>query len=693
MGKERVKKLLAELTVEEKASLMLHVTKPVERLGLPAYNWWNEALHGVANSGEATVFPQAIGMAASFDPELIRRVGEAISLEARAKFNEVGARDAWRYGRGLTFWSPNINIYRDPRWGRGQETYGEDPFLTAKLGEAFVRGLQGDDKENLRVAACAKHYAVHSGPEGLRHTFDAKVSEKDLRETYLPAFKALVDAGVEAVMGAYNRVNGEPACGSKRLLEDILRNEWGFDGHVVSDCWAIADFHQNHKVTAGPEESIAMALKAGCDLNCGNTYEHLLDALKKGLITEEDIDRSVERLLTTLDRLGLLEEGSNPYSSIRLSDIDWDAHRALSLEAAEKSIVLLKNNGILPLDKSKLSSIYVTGPNAANIQALLGNYAGVSSRLVTVLEGVTGEAGPGITVAYKVGVPLHGKKINPNDWATGVARYADVTIAVLGRDTTVEGEEGDAIFSDNYADLKELEITEEQLEYLKKLKSMEKPVIAVILAGSPVSSPELYEVADAVLYGWYPGQEGGTAIANILFGKKSPSGKLPITFPSSTDHLPDFTDYRMQGRTYRYMTEEPLFPFGFGLTYADISLDSLTVSDRWSPDKPLSVEAEISNTSKTDTEEVLQIYASWKKQGLELPKWQLVGFKRIEAKAKSKTTVRISIAPEALRWIDADGSPIKPEGSIKLHAGFSSPSDTAIKKGAPKGIEKEIKIQ
>ncbi|MEM5948470.1 glycoside hydrolase family 3 N-terminal domain-containing protein [Spirochaetia bacterium 38H-sp] len=693
MAKEHVKRLLSELTVEEKASLMLHVTKPVDRLGLPAYNWWNEALHGVANSGEATVFPQAIGLAASFDDDLVGRVAEAISLEARAKFNEVGARDACRYGRGLTFWSPNINIYRDPRWGRGQETYGEDPFLTARLGKAFVKGLQGEDRNNLRVAACAKHYAVHSGPEGLRHTFDARVSEKDLRETYLPAFKALVEAGVEAVMGAYNRVNGEPACGSKRLLEDILRGEWGFDGHVVSDCWAIADFHQNHKVTSGPEESIAMALKSGCDLNCGNTYEHLLDALKKGLITEDDINRAVERLLTTLDRLGLLEEGSNPYSKIRLSDIDWQAHRALSLEAAEKSIVLLKNNGILPLDKSKLAAIYVTGPNAANVQALLGNYSGVSSRLVTILEGITGEAGPAISISYKVGVPLHGKKINPNDWATGVARYTDVTIAVLGRDTTVEGEEGDAIFSDNYADLKELEITEEQLEYLRKLKSMGKPVIAVILAGSPVSSPELYELADAVLYGWYPGQEGGNAIANILFGKKSPSGKLPITFPSSTAALPDFTDYSMRGRTYRYMEDGILFPFGFGLTYADIKPEEVKVQDAWNPDEALSLEAVLTNTSAIDAEEVVQVYASWKKDGLELPRWQLVGFKRTEVKANSKTTVKMDIAPDSLRWIDNTGHAIKPEGSIKLHIGLSSPLPEAWEKGAPRGIEKEIKIK
>jgi len=414
-----IETMVTHMTLEEKVGLMVHRAKGVSRFGIPDYNWWNEALHGVANNGEATVFPQAIGLAATFDDQLLYRIAEAISIEARAKFHAVGKEQAERFHRGLTFWAPNINIFRDPRWGRGQETYGEDPYLTSRMGTAYVRGLQGNDPYYLRAAACAKHFAVHSGPEGLRHTFDAQVSQKDLEETYLPAFKALVDAGVESVMGAYNRVNGEPACGSSYLLQHKLRGQWQFKGHVVSDCWAICDFHKNHKVTQDILESLALALKTGCDLNCGDAYYYLAEAVQKGYISEADIDRSVTRLLMTLDKLGLIHD-DGPYQGIDLKQVNWEAHHALALEAAEKSIVLLKNNGILPLNKENLSYIYVTGPNATNIDALLGNYAGVSSNLQTILEAVVKEAGPEITVTYKKGCPLAEKRINPNDWASGV---------------------------------------------------------------------------------------------------------------------------------------------------------------------------------------------------------------------------------------------------------------------------------
>ncbi|ADN02334.1 glycoside hydrolase family 3 N-terminal domain-containing protein [Spirochaeta thermophila] len=686
-GNERMTSLLSRMSIEEKAGLMVHRAKGVPRLGIPNYNWWNEALHGVANSGEATVFPQAIGLAATFDPDLVRRVADAISREARAKFNAVGKERAAEYERGLTFWSPNINIYRDPRWGRGQETYGEDPFLTSKIGVAFVKGLQGDHPYYLRVAACAKHYAVHSGPEGLRHVFDARVSEKDLWETYLPAFEALVKAGVEAVMGAYNRVNGEPACGSKRLLEEILRKKWGFKGHVVSDCWAIADFHLHHKVTKDPIESIAMALEAGCDLNCGNTYEHLLDAVKAGAVSEELVDRSVARLLSTLDRLGLFTD-DHPYVRLSLADIDWEAHRALAREAAEKSVVLLKNNGILPLDRRKLRYIYVTGPNAANPVALLGNYAGVSSRLVTVLEGITGYAGPGITVTYKIGCPLQGNKINPIDWASGVARYADVTVAVMGRDSAVEGEEGDAIFSDNYGDLSDLNLSREQIDYLRRIKEIGKPLVVVLLSGAPVCSPELEELADAIVYAWYPGEEGGNAIARVLFGEVSPSGRLPITFPKGVDQLPPFTDYSMEGRTYRYMKEEPLYPFGFGLSYATFSYrDPKSSASRWDKRETLEVVCEVENTSSIPADEVVQLYVRWEDAPFRVPLWSLKGFTRVSLGTGERIQVRFVLSPEDLSFIDEKGRKVLPEGRLRFHVGPASPGGRAQELGSPEGVE------
>lgn len=684
-----IETMVTHMTLEEKVGLMVHRAKGVSRLGIPDYNWWNEALHGVANNGEATVFPQAIGLAATFDDQLLYRIAEAISIEARAKFHAVGKEQAERFHRGLTFWAPNINIFRDPRWGRGQETYGEDPYLTSRMGTAYVRGLQGNDPYYLRAAACAKHFAVHSGPEGLRHTFDAQVSQKDLEETYLPAFKALVDAGVESVMGAYNRVNGEPACGSSYLLQHKLRGQWQFKGHVVSDCWAICDFHKNHKVTQDILESLALALKTGCDLNCGDAYYYLAEAVQKGYINEADIDRSVTRLLMTLDKLGLIHD-DGPYQGIDLQQVNWEAHHALALEAAEKSIVLLKNNGILPLNKQKLSYIYVTGPNATNIDALLGNYAGVSSNLQTILEAVVKEAGPEITVTYKKGCPLAEKRINPNDWASGVTKYADVTIAVVGRDISLEGEEGDAILSSTYGDFEDLDLSDEQLTYLQRLKESRKPLVVVLMGGAPICSPRLHELADAILMAWYPGQAGGTAVANVLFGKRSPSGKLPVTFPKSVRQLPEFDNYSMQGRTYRYMDEEPLYPFGFGLSYANMEL--VHGECRWSSaaQDEVALSVQIKNTSVRDGEEVVQLYMHWADAPFVVPRWSLVEFTRLPLAAGEEKTIEFVLPLEHLRCIDPDGQAVLPTGRILFYAGFNSPISQSTVLGSQEGITMQI---
>ncbi|MFH1161605.1 MAG: glycoside hydrolase family 3 N-terminal domain-containing protein, partial [bacterium] len=553
---ERVQDLLSRMTLEEKCSQMLYNSLAIERLGIPAYNWWSEALHGVARMGRATVFPQPIGLAATFDTALIYRVASAISDEARVKFNaalKIG--NITQYG-GLTFWSPNINIFRDPRWGRGMETWGEDPYLTGKLGVWFVKGMQGTQARYLKTAACAKHYVVHSGPEKLRHEFNAKPPVKDFRETYLPAFKRLVQEGqVESVMCAYNRTYDEPCCGSKYLLQDILRDEWGFQGHIVSDCWAITDFNQFHKVTASVEKSAAKAILAGVDLNCGIAYASLMPAIEQGLITEADIDRNLAYLLRTRFKLGLFDPpGLNPWEHIPDSVINCTRHKQIAREAAVKSIVLLKNNGVLPLKKD-LHRIIVTGPLAADVNVLLGNYNGVPSEAVTVLEGITGKVDPGSRISYHSGFLLTGEDPDDPRWVLFSVNNADATVVVLGINPLWEGEEGEAIATKMGADKADIRIPDNQVNYLKELaKDHSKPIVAVITGGSPLDLSEVYQLADAVLFAWYPGEQGGNAVAEILFGEVSPAGRLPVTFPKSVDQLPPFDDYSMVGRTYKYMT-------------------------------------------------------------------------------------------------------------------------------------------
>jgi beta-glucosidase len=688
---EKIRDLISQMTLAEKVSQLSYTSAAIPRLGIPEYNWWNECLHGVARAGIATVFPQAIALAATFDEGLVEEAAEAVSDEARAKYNEAVKRGNRGQYWGLTFWTPNINIFRDPRWGRGQETYGEDPFLTGRIGLAMVRGLQGKEPDHLKLAACAKHFAVHSGPEKFRHTFDAVVSKKDLFETYLPAFKTLVDAGVETVMGAYNRTLGEPCCGSAYLLKDILRGRWGFKGHVVSDCWAIRDFHENHKVTASPEESAALALNAGCDLNCGCTYPELTVSRKKGLVTEEAIDAALTRLLRTRFKLGMFDPPEqDPYGGLGREVINCEKHQRLARQTAEKSIVLLKNEGgLLPLDDSA-KKIAVIGPGAANAHTLFGNYYGVSSRFVTILEGLGEKVRDkyGINLEYRQGCLMYDEN-HPTNVEFGLSNMADIIIAVMGLDGAMEGEEGDAIASDSNGDRETIELPPWQLKYLRKVKESGRPVILVLTGGSPIAFPE--DIADAVLFAWYPGEQGGLAVADIIFGDVVPSGKLPVTFPASTSQLPPYEDYRMRGRTYRYMTEKPLYPFGFGLSYTSFRFDSLELSAA-SVTAGAAVKARVTviNTGKRDAEEVIQLYISKENRGEDDPASSLRAFRRVFIPAGKTVNAEFELPAAAFESVNAGGETVLVPGVYTVYAGDAAPLPAAAEKGAPKPVAARI---
>ena len=694
---DRIEALIEAMTLVEKASQLKDVSIAIPRLEIPEYNWWNECLHGVARNGRATVFPQAIGMAATFDTELVQKVASAISDEARAKFNiSVKNGNRSRYA-GLTFWTPNVNIFRDARWGRGQETYGEDPYLTSQIGVSFVKGLQGDQSKYLKVAACAKHYAVHSGPEALRHEFDAIPPMKDLYETYFPAFKALVqDAKVETVMGAYNRVYGEPACGSYFLLQETLRNDWGFKGHIVSDCGALQDFHLYHKVTNSPAESAALAINNGIDLNCGDTYDYLVEAVNQGLVTETTINERLRSLLRTRFKLGLFDPSEmNPFNAVGEEVICSQKHRDLALEAARKSMVLLVNkNQALPLSPN-IRNLYVTGPQANNSEVLLGNYYGMSGNLVNILEGITGAVSAGTTINYKQGCLPYRENVNPIDWTTDEAKSSDVIIAVLGISGMLEGEEGEAIASPYKGDRLEPVLPENQLNFLRKLREdNDKPLIVVMTGGSPMIIPEVVELADAILWAWYPGQEGGTAVADILFGKVSPSGRLPITFPASMDQLPPYEDYSMKGRTYKYMDKEPLFPFGFGLAYTQFAYSDIKI-DTKKIDKtdPVQMSVRVRNTGTMDAEEVVQAYVMQPGAGKSAPFQKLVAFKRIALSAGQESTVSFSIDKESFAQYDTEGEASVLPGEYKIVIGGSSPIKNLVERGATQPVQTSFMLK
>jgi beta-glucosidase len=817
----RVDDLVARMTLEEKVSQMMNAAPAIPRLGIPEYDWWNEGLHGVAFSGVATVFPQAIGLGATFDPSLVNRVASVISEEARAKYNEAQRLGNRKRFYGLTFWSPNINIFRDPRWGRGQETYGEDPYLTGRLGVAFVKGLQGDDPKYLRVVATPKHYAVHSGPEPERHRFDAEISERDLRETYLPAFRATItEAQAASIMCAYNRTDGEPCCGNTHLLVDILRGEWGFNGYVVSDCGAIDDISQRHKFVKTSEEASALAVKRGTDIECGDAYKALINSVKQGLISEAEIDRAVKRLFTARFRLGMFDPPEMvPFSRIPFSANDSPEHRQLSVETARESIVLLKNeNGTLPLRKD-LKSIAVIGPNADEVPVLLGNYNGQPSRATTPLAGIRRMVSPQTKVLHALGTSLtalsvspvpesalrgpnneHGLKAeifaNKNldgapaltridkevnfDWGTGspapgvpvdefsvrwtgklvpaasgkyhfgmiaddgvrifldgklvaedwtdhapatvtgevslqagktydlkveyfedkvgavaklvwqppgvttessyaeavkVARQADAVVMVLGLSSQLEGEEM-SVREPGFlgGDRTDIGLPERQEKLLEAVAATGKPIVLVLMNGSALAVNWANEHVPAIVEAWYPGEEGGTAIADVLFGDYNPAGRLPVTFYKSVNDLPPFTDYHMQGRTYRYFKGEPLYPFGFGLSYTKFSYDKLKLSTaKVKAGEGLQVSADVQNVGSRDGDEVVQLYLSHLGASVPVPIRSLAGITRVRLKSGERQTVSFTITPEQLSVIDDRGKRLIEPGTFQLSLGGKQP--------------------
>jgi len=818
----RVRDLVSRLTLDEKIAQMVHPASAIERLGIPRYNWWNECLHGLARAGVATVFPQAIGLAATWNVTLMHQVATVISDEARARHHDFVRRGVRDIYTGLTFWSPNINIFRDPRWGRGQETYGEDPYLTARLGVAFVRGLQGDDPRYLKLVATPKHYAVHSGPEPLRHHFDARVSERDLRETYLPAFEACVkEAGAFSIMGAYNRTNGEPCCASVTLLEQILRREWGFQGYVVSDCWAIEDIYRHHQVVETAEEASALAVKNGCDLNCGEAYLSLRRAVEQGLIDEATIDRAVERLFLARFKLGLFDPPEQvPYTQIPFAVNDSPPHRALALQAARESIVLLKNDhACLPLRKD-IKSIAVIGPNADDLDVLLGNYSGTPSSAVTVLEGIRQKVSPATTVYYAPGcdiapgVPtllpiqpaylrpartdngqrgltgayygnarfegtpaftrvdasidfwwkessplggyttddfsirwtgamipplsgpyqlavtgcsgyrlyLDGQEVIPSAYsehhivtrsypveleagrlyhiqldylsdgrdprirllwampgqenaaqALAIAQKAEVIVAVMGLSPTLEGEEM-KVQVEGFAggDRTDITLPRTQEELLQQIHALGKPVVLVLLSGSALAVNWADEHLPAIVAAWYPGEEGGTALADVLFGDYNPGGRLPVTFYRSLEQLPPFEDYNMTGRTYRYLTDRPLYPFGHGLSYTRFEYSHLRVTpQQTTPDGQVLISLDVRNLGDRAGDEVVQLYVRYPHSQVTRPLKELKGFARITLAPGETKTVAFTLAARQLACYGPDGFVVEP-GPVQVLVGASS---------------------
>jgi beta-glucosidase len=673
--REKARALIAQMTLEEKVSQMLHKAGAVERLNIPAYNWWNEALHGVARSGTATVFPQAIGLAATFDPDLLMEIATVISDEARAKYHAYQREGDHDIYKGLTFWSPNINIFRDPRWGRGHETYGEDPYLTSRLGVAFIKGLQGENPNELKTAACAKHYAVHSGPEADRHSFNAICDDYDLWNTYLPHFEAAVlEGNVEAFMGAYNRTLDEPCCASRLLMDDILRGKWGFSGHFVSDCWAIEDFHKHHMITDTPVDSVVLAVERGCDLCCGDVFVLAVEAVKSGKLSEALIDQAVERLFVSRMKLGLLGGKENPeYVNIPYSKIDCAEHQAFNLEVTRRTQVLLKNDGALPLDFSKLKSIAVIGPNADSRRALEGNYHGTASKYVTILDGINEIAAETNTqVRYAFGCHMYKARVSglsvPDDRiaeAIAATRNSDAVVICLGLDADIEGEQGDTGNEYSSGDKNHLDLPGRQQYLLEQVvKAADgKPVILVVVSGSAMAIGWADEHVNGIIQSFYPGALGGRALAEIISGRVSPSGKLPVTLYRSTDDLPDFSDYSMANRTYRYYKGEALYPFGFGLSYAQFKLENAEATKE-------SVKIQVTNTGVMPGLETVQIYVQSPGQK---ETHSLCGIQTVKLNPGESKHIIIPLSKTTFARRDAKGDIYELEGTHKLHIGFTQP--------------------
>ncbi len=695
-AREKAKKIVSQMTAEEKISQLLYNSPAIERLGIKAYNWWNEGAHGVARSGTATVFPHTIAMAATFDPELINKIGDVISTEGRIKYNKHVEYNDFDIFKGITYWAPNINIFRDPRWGRGQETFGEDPFLTSVLGTAFVKGIQGDG-EFLKGAACSKHYAVHSGPEKTRHSFDAKTNEHDLWETYLPAFEKTVKAGVAGVMGAYNRTNGEPCCAHSYLVSDILRKRWGFDGYFVSDCGALKNIYTFHQFTETKAEAAAVSLKNTCDLNCGETYDALIDAYEEDLVTEEDITAAAERLYTIRCLLGEFEE-VRPYSDIPYGKLDCKEHRELNLTAAEQCLVLLKNeSNYLPLDKNTDKRIAIVGPNALSVTALEGNYNAYASQYFPVADGVR-NVFTNADISVEKGCNYCFEQLNHwsgfnNMLSDGIAAAseADITILALGLDCSIEGE--DTGFDDDYTacgDKKSLYLPETQQKLAEGVCDVCDNVIVVLMCGSSIDVGEkVRNHAKAIIHAWYPGSLGGLAVARLLAGEFSPSGKLPVTIYNGNHDIPDFNDYSMQGRTYRYINGNALYPFGFGLSFTDFKYSDFNVVDK--NDETVTVSVKVKNTGKVKAKEISQIYASFKDSRTYTPHYQLCAVKTTELAPEEEATLTFNIEAYWLKAVLEDGSRVTPDGEIVLYAGGHQPDD--VSNSLTGNICKKIKLK
>ena len=687
---ERTDDLLSRLTLEEKISQMLHDAPAIEHLDIPAYNWWNECLHGVARAGIATVFPQAIGLAAAWNAEMMFEVASVIADEGRAKYHQAIRAGQHVQYLGLTFWTPNINIFRDPRWGRGQETYGECPYLTARLGVAFVKGLQGDDPKYLKSVATPKHFAVHSGPEHNRHHFDVDVSEHDLYETYLPAFKATVqEAGAVSVMSAYQRFRGEPCSSSTLLLQKILRDQWGFDGYVVSDCGAIHDIYAHHQVVETGEEAAALAVKAGCELNCGEVYVMLLGAVEQGLITEDEIDLALKRLLLARFQLGMFDPPEMvPYAQTPYEVNDCQKHRDMAVDVARQSMVLLKNDGLLPLDKSGLKTIAVMGPNAENVDVLFGNYSGLSSQPVTALQGIRNKVENAVEVLYTKGCAITrkiretGRPFNEQFFAAvDIARRADVVIMVMGLSQELEGEEGQRDGLDgggeSQGDRKGIELPAVQQQLLRQIHATGTPIVLVLMNGSPVATVWADEHVSAIVEAWYPGQAGGTAIADVIFGDYNPSGRLPVTFYKATDHLPPFEDYTIASkRTYRYYTGEVLYPFGYGLSYTQFAYDNLQMASTATIGEPFEISVQVANVGDYAGDEVVQLYLQALDPPTTAPQHQLVAFTRIHLQAGEAKTVQLTLKSEQFALVNDNGRHIIQPGKFNVMAGGGQPGYT-----------------
>lgn len=836
---ERIADLIGRMTLEQKVSQMVHTSAAIPELGIPAYNWWNEALHGVGRAGEATVFPQAIAMAAAFDEEMMQRIGTAISDEARAKYHDFARHNKRGSYQGLTFWMPNINIFRDPRWGRGQETYGEDPYLTGRLSVGMIKGMQGDDPKYLKTVATAKHFAVHSGPEPLRHEFDARTSVKDLWETYLPAFEmAVTEAHVEGIMCAYSSYQGEACCASKLLQEEILRGKWHFGGHVVSDCWALRNLWQKHKVAANAVEGVALALKRGTDLNCGNAYKNLIEAVKKGYVEEKYVDRALARVMMARFKLGMFDADSIvPYARIPLSVIGCDKHRALALEAARKSVVLLKNdNRALPLAKN-IRKVAVIGPVADDEETLWGNYCGYSKEGVTVLQGIRNKL-PDAEIVYEVGCELsdnfpqlepipakylwtdslksmRGLQANyfANDKAQGepayktvdqevnftwwnkapdglnpdgfsavwegyveapetgrfaiggegfyrfkmwvndsltfdyfslhhprkhftqidlkkgeltkirieychrivshalmklywarpmtpaveqravdAAKAADLVVLCMGINQNMEGEEMQvAVDGFKGGDRTDIRLPQSQQRLMRRIQALGKKVVLVLLSGSPISCTWEQEHFDAIVEGWYGGQSAGTAIADVLFGDYNPSGRLPVTVYKSLDQVPDFQDYSMAGRTYRYFQGTPLYEFGYGLSFTNYAYSDLTMPKSISPTSSFTVSVDVANDGGMDGEEVVQLYVTNRNTTEQVPIRSLRGFKRVQIPAGQSRRVTFALKASDLAFVNANGKRVIAPGEVLIGVGGRQPLPQAIAEGH--AVEKTITIK